>query len=250
MKSIPKFYNLLSDADKLAYFAMQTQFTIALSRNQRNKRISMFNQILSIIQRFCIKKDKNDWIRCFVCGVMWLPEGIAINNQQLRILISKCKSSINGSLVRIGYTNNLGRAETSAALVKAVPLLKDNTSELRQWTLRTKDIHSTPPFPRNTMLKVILCSDSTTNQTPPQPPSPPISVSNSALNSVSYIIPDIKNNQNHDIENFDDNCCKEENLDQDDTNIEIPKYENIIDPTIDSLCGMSAGFDFDLGFNY
>ncbi|OHT13298.1 hypothetical protein TRFO_16630 [Tritrichomonas foetus] len=149
MKSFPKFWNLLPETDKITYMSMKTQFTIASSQNQRNKRVSTFNEILQIIQRFCIKNDKNDWVRCFVCGVMWLPEGIAINNQQLRLLISKCKSSINGSLLRIGYTNSLGRTETAAAMVKAVPILKDNAAELRQWTVRSKSV-------KKPLLQVIL----------------------------------------------------------------------------------------------
>lgn len=248
MKSIPKFFNLLSDTDKLAYYAMQTQFTISMSRNQRNKRVSMFNQILSVIQRYCIKKDKNDWIRCFVCGVMWLPEGIAINNQQLRILISKCKSSINGSLVRIGYTNNLGRAETAAALVKAVPLLKDNAAELRQWTLRTKDIQEAPPFPKKPLLKVILGSGLSPNPITPQLPSPQI------INpeSISYLLPILsvksKSQENENVNvDVDDSYIQEEDFDIDNSNIELPKYETVIESSLDPLYGVSAGFDFDFG---
>ena len=151
MKSLPKFWNLLPESDKISYMNMRSRFAFTSSQNQRNKRVSTFNEILQAIHRFCIQHDKNDWIRCFVCGVMWLKEGIAINNQQMRILISKCKSSINGSLLRIGYVNSLGRTETAAAMIKAVPLLKDNTSELRQWTVRTKSI-------QKPLIQVILTS--------------------------------------------------------------------------------------------
>lgn len=241
MKSVPKFFNLLSDADKLTYYSMQTQFTISMSRNQRNKRVSMFNQILSIIQRFCLKKDKNDWIRCFVCGVMWLPEGIAINNQQLRILISKCKSSINGSLVRIGYTNNLGRAETAAALVKAVPILKDNASELRQWTLRTKNITETPQIPKKPLIKVILGSSS--SPILPQLPSPIINTEN-----ISYLLPILSvKNKNQEIKDVDDDYHQEDEFNNDDAHFDLPKYESVIESSLDPLYRVSAGFDFDFG---
>lgn len=106
------------------------------SKNIRNKRVENFTEIIDIIKRYCIRGQPDDWRRCLVCGVAWLHEGIAINTRQLRLLIFKCKSSINGSLHKMGFTVNIGRTEAANALVMAIPILKDNTNELRQWTVR------------------------------------------------------------------------------------------------------------------
>lgn len=88
------------------------------------------------IKNYAIRGDMDDWKRCLVCGICWLPEGIGINTHQLRILIFKCKSSINGSLQKMRYTFNLGRSEAGNAVARYMPILRNNSSELRQWTVR------------------------------------------------------------------------------------------------------------------
>ena len=108
------------------------------NKNQRNKRIETFSEALDKIKKFAVREDSDDWKRCLVCGICWLPEGIAINTHQLRILIFKCKSSINGSLQKMGFNVNLGRTDAANAMVNSIPFLKDNTPELRQWTVRKK----------------------------------------------------------------------------------------------------------------
>jgi hypothetical protein len=92
--------------------------------------------MLDAIKTFAIHDDENDWKRCLVCGVIWLPGSIAINTRQLRLLIDKCKSSINGSLHRMGYSSVTSRGDTSKQLIESVPQLRGNFGELRQWTVR------------------------------------------------------------------------------------------------------------------
>jgi hypothetical protein len=103
--------------------------------------------MLDAIKAFAIRDD-DDWKRCLVCGVMWLPGSIAINTRQLRLLIDKCKSSINGSLHRMGYSSATSRGDTSRQLIEYVPKLRGNFNELRQWTVRQINAHTPqPPVP-------------------------------------------------------------------------------------------------------
>jgi hypothetical protein len=67
-----------------------------------------------------------------------MDNAIAINTRQLRLLISKCKSSINGSLQKMGYTTHMSHSESWKILFSRIPLLKDHFIELRQWTIRYK----------------------------------------------------------------------------------------------------------------
>ena len=133
---LPNYWNILSDIDRYQYCVLRAQMQAQTSKNQRNKRVENFTETLEAVKRFCCRGDGEDWRRFLVCGVCWLPEGIAINTRQLRILIYKCKSSINGSLHKMGFNVNLGRTEAANALIMAIPMLKDNTLELRQWTVR------------------------------------------------------------------------------------------------------------------
>ena len=135
----PQFIKLLSDADVAAYNKLRSDLSSPNCRNRRNKRLETFGEMLNSIQSFAIRKDDDDWKRCLVCGVLWLTNGIAINTRQLRLLINKCKSSINGSLQKLGYTTSLGRTESAAAMVSVWPLLRENNAELRKWTVRKRD---------------------------------------------------------------------------------------------------------------
>ena len=148
---LPNYFNFLSEYDRYQYSVLRAQMQAQTSKNQRNKRVENFTETLEAIKRFCCRGDGEDWRRFLVCGICWLPEGIAINTRQLRILIFKCKSSINGSLHKMGFNVNLGRTEAANALIMAIPMLKDNTIELRQWTVRQAPGHClspvSPPMP-------------------------------------------------------------------------------------------------------
>lgn len=133
---LPQFFWMLNDIDKTRYGCLKYNLSSKSMKSQRNKRITTFSEIIDSIKSFVIQGDKNDTLRGLVCGICWIPEGIAINTHQLRFLICKCKSSINGSLQKMGYTSNLGRTEAALAMANAFPILKDNSAELRKWTVR------------------------------------------------------------------------------------------------------------------
>jgi hypothetical protein len=132
----PKYYDLLSPPDQMQYDDLRASLSSQMCRNRRGKRLEGFSDMLSSIRTFCIRHTEDDWKRCLVCGVCWLPNGIAINNRQLSILIDKCKSSINGSLQKMGYSTLQSRNESSSSLCDMIPLLKNNFNELREWTVR------------------------------------------------------------------------------------------------------------------
>jgi hypothetical protein len=132
----PKYIEMLTPSDQEQYNDLRSTLSSQMCRNRRGKRVEGFAEMLSSIQGFCIRHDDDDWKRCLVCGVCWLPNGIAINNRQLSILIDKCKSSINGSLQKMGYSTLQSRNESAESLSNAIPRLKNNFNELREWTVR------------------------------------------------------------------------------------------------------------------
>jgi hypothetical protein len=137
---VPEYWDYLSEPDKLDYSRLRSEFAekFGFARQVRNNRLETFDGIISSIRNFAERGDDSDWRRFLVCGVCWLENGIAINTRQLRLLVSKCKSSINGSLQKMGYTTNVSHSESWKILFPHIPLLKDHFSELRQWTIRYK----------------------------------------------------------------------------------------------------------------
>lgn len=136
--NIPQYWELLSESDKIMYQQLKQEFTASSAKRVRNTRLETFDGILETIRGFTERGDENDWKRYLVCGVCWMENAIAINTRQLRLLVSKCKSSINGSLQKMGYTTNMSHSESWKILFPHIPMLKDHFAELRQWTIRYK----------------------------------------------------------------------------------------------------------------
>ncbi|OHT03885.1 hypothetical protein TRFO_28787 [Tritrichomonas foetus] len=140
----PLYWDLLSKSDQSAYLTLQNAFNSSAMKRNRGHRLETFGDILDTIRDFSEHKDVDDWRRFLVCGVCWMDNAIAINTRQLRLLISRCKSSINGSLQKLGYITNPSHSKSWNALFAQIPLLKDNFAEIRQWTIRVKPRISIP----------------------------------------------------------------------------------------------------------
>jgi len=92
--------------------------------------------MLELIKGFVLRGDADDVNRSLVCGIAWLLSGIAVNIQQLKLISSKCKSSINGTLGKLGYVTMPAGAESAGELLEMFPFMKDQHNELKQWTVR------------------------------------------------------------------------------------------------------------------
>ena len=159
------FIQLLSPSDRIMYEELKKKVGSPENRYNRNKRIQTFTEIIESIRQFCIKNDDEDWKRCLVCGICWIPhsssndssplsppevEGLndgnyykwsinhdlAINTRQLRILIAKSKSTINGALAKMGYESVPTKGSDAEDLIGAIPFLNNHYTEMRQWTIR------------------------------------------------------------------------------------------------------------------
>ena len=151
IQKYPDYWELLSEQDKNEYQALKVTFNTGSIKRNRGHRIETFDGILGAIHQYAEKGQDTDWRRFLVCGVCWIENAIAINTRQLRILISKCKSSINGSLQKLGYYTNTSHSESWKILFSRIPLLKDNYPEIRQWTIRQRipQFSIAPQFPFN-----------------------------------------------------------------------------------------------------
>jgi hypothetical protein len=135
---LPQYWELLDDEDRNQYHRLREEFLAGNFRHTRNARLEQFDAILEKIRQYAERSDENDWRRFLVCGVCWLDNAIAINTRQLRMLVAKCKSSINGSLQKMGYTTHVSHSESWKILFPRIPALQGHFPELRQWSVRSK----------------------------------------------------------------------------------------------------------------
>lgn len=142
----PKYFSLLNQQDKEGYRKLQTVLLQATEKRHRGHRLDIFLDCLDQIHRFSQRGEEDDWKRCCVCGVCFLKCGIALNSHQMKFLTNKCKSSINGALKMMKYKTTSARGDINPELVDFLPILKGNTNELRQWSVRTPENYSPPPI--------------------------------------------------------------------------------------------------------
>jgi hypothetical protein len=141
----PQYWSLLSDDDKDVYLRIKAALSAPSLRNKRNTRMESFQGILEAIEAFENTEAANKWKRCLVCGMCLFRDGagIAVSTSQLKRLIFRCRSSINGSLKGLGYGQIVTIQEAGELLLREIPYLGDNPAELRRWTIRMKD--AAPP---------------------------------------------------------------------------------------------------------
>lgn len=146
----PKYWELLSEVDKAGYLSLREKIKKIHKNMAHDPQQTVFVTVLTEITAFTDKKDRDTWKRYLVCGLCWMDSSVAVNIRQLRVLLDKCKSSINGSFQRIGYLPSPSYPCSKMVLLPIFPMLKDNYNELRQWTLRVRlqpvpKVDPTPP---------------------------------------------------------------------------------------------------------
>lgn len=134
--TIPAFWDLLNERDRVEYTRIRLTLSSSACKHRRHHSKEINMEIMNTIKQFVVRNEADDWRRALVCGICWINDGLAINTRQLRILLSKCKSSINAMFQNIGYAAVPSRSELTDLLTDYFPIIKDNFTEVRKWTIR------------------------------------------------------------------------------------------------------------------
>ena len=132
----PLHWDLLCESDKAIYEKMLSVLSAPKVHSRKNTKLTEFKDALDAIKIFEDHEPEEKWKRCLVCGVCFFEAGIAVNITQLRKLILKCKSSINGCLNEMGYSIVVSKVNGCSELFSIIPYLNKNYSELKCWTVR------------------------------------------------------------------------------------------------------------------
>ena len=132
----PSNWKLLSPEDMKNYHELQSQFHHDIAKSRKGERLDMFLNRLNKIKNFIERGDCNDWRRSVVCGIFFLDSALAIQIQQLRIMLGRCKSSINGSLQQLGYSAQTQLNDVEQQLAHFIPVQYREAADIKKWTLR------------------------------------------------------------------------------------------------------------------
>ena len=147
LSSQPPYWGLQTQCDRAEYMVLRAKFHEDVGKSRKGERLDAFTHRLSKIRQFVQRNDENDWRRCLLCGVFFLKDALAINIQQLKLLLGKCKSSINGSLQQLGYVAQTQTHGIEKELISRIPLNARDMNELKKWTVRrSKEAQPEPTF--------------------------------------------------------------------------------------------------------
>ena len=134
--NLPLHWELISRKDLNDYVELRNSFYDEIRKSKKGERLDAFIRRLIRIKEFVERGDDDDWKRGLVCGIIFMKNSIAIHIQQFRLLLGKCKSSINGSLQQIGFVAHPQGGPIEEELFEKVPIFRREHSEVKKWTVR------------------------------------------------------------------------------------------------------------------
>jgi hypothetical protein len=190
------FVNLLSPEDQTKFLMLCQRLGSPENRYNRHQRLQITRDSFESLRSFSVRGDSEDGIRFLVCGLCWLSSDVlAINTKQMKNILCKSKSSINGTLTLMKYFSDVLNPEEVSRLVVKIPFLQTHPSELRQWTLRRQNWSDSIPkqsFPTFFSTSIPSISLIPLIPTPiPRPtliPTPPSTPTSSAAPAFSLVV--------------------------------------------------------------
>jgi hypothetical protein len=133
----------LSPPDQADYLRLVHQFNSSEDRNKRNLGMSTFVKHLGMIHSFVCRGDSCDALRGAACGIEFAPNAFLINTRQLKKLMVRSKSCMNGCFQKLGYGVCRPARELQSVFAQILPGCSEQAFTARQWCVRkANDSHS------------------------------------------------------------------------------------------------------------
>lgn len=130
----PDFFDLLKKEDKDKYWNLFNYISNLEKKCKRYRKAKWLVETFNLIRLFCVQNDADDWKRCLVCGIFWIDNDIVINTSQLKLLICRCKATINQTLSEMGYVS----IQINEKYLSKLPFLKNDNNEHKKWNIRKR----------------------------------------------------------------------------------------------------------------
>jgi hypothetical protein len=128
------YWNRLPREDQEEYFRIRKKLH---SSSVKEKHGVSLSYELKIVRDYVERRSDFIEERAVVCGIFFANTFIAVNNQQLKVLLGRCKSSINNCFVLLGYISV--KTKIRQCIETVLPILTKDKSVIRKWTIRCQD---------------------------------------------------------------------------------------------------------------
>jgi hypothetical protein len=141
--SVPSsFWSLLSQDDRSEYIRIRNNFHASEKISSKDRRSVTFRRELTIVIEFLERSTENLEARCIVAGICFADGIICVNTRQLKVLLRRCKSAINGAFQQLGYAAVRTRLKARKCVVGILHSLEEDQTIRKQWTIRVVTPHA------------------------------------------------------------------------------------------------------------
>jgi hypothetical protein len=181
----------LSHADQADYLQLANFFAFCDDRNKRNLGMSTFAKHLDMIHSFVCRGDACDTIRGVVCGIEFGTNSFLLNTRELKRLMFRSKSCMNGCFQRLGYTVCRPSRDLPSLFAEIVPGCGSHFFTARQWCVRKAGAAAQVTFAPSTAVDFVGSSE-------PEESAPPVQETRGKkFDAGSAFLFDIHNLLNH-----------------------------------------------------
>jgi hypothetical protein len=140
LSQISPFLCTLAPTDRSEYIKLFKFFASLEDRNRRNQGLTTFIKHLGMIHAFVCRGDPSDGLRGIACGVEFGIGAFMTNTNQLKLLMHRSKSCVNGCFQKMGYTVCRPAQDMAAIFARILPRdVRADVVAIRQWCVRRAD---------------------------------------------------------------------------------------------------------------
>jgi hypothetical protein len=143
----------LSPPDQAEYVQLANRFAFADDRNKRNLGMPTFVKHLSMIHTFVCRGDAGDPLRGVVCGIEFGKHSFLINTCQLKRLMARSKSCMNGCFQKLGYSVCRPTRDVGSLFAEILPGFGSDSFIARQWCVRKASTDAQAAFSPSTAVE-------------------------------------------------------------------------------------------------
>jgi hypothetical protein len=144
----PDYWQEISELDQKKYHKLQSRIALFKTRTHQGQGTRKFQGVMKEINDFAIRKDGDDYKRCFVCGIIWLTDAIAVNTHKICSLTGMSRSAINAGFQDLGLLSKNESQAHASDLRQRLQSFGYGNAECRQWTIRVH-LNSLPAVQRD-----------------------------------------------------------------------------------------------------
>jgi hypothetical protein len=135
-RAVNRSWVALSLKDQRDYLTLKSHFHNDARPIEKDRNGSLFREEVHTIIEFVNYTFDGREHRAIVCGIASCGPFLCVNVCQLKNFIGRCKSSLNASFRKLGFSQVDTKRQYTDCLTAILPTIASDPSSARQWTVR------------------------------------------------------------------------------------------------------------------